>query len=62
MTFQYTPFRPEQDPNGKDPHQPGAKLDAGKDRVWLCIGGFARALTAVSEVTTKGALKYTPNG
>lgn len=62
MTFQYPPFRPETDPHGKDPHQPGAKLDAGKARVWLCIGGFSRALTAVSEVTTKGALKYTPNG
>lgn len=52
----------EHDPHGKDPHQPGAKLDAGKDRVWLCIGGFANALGEVAEVTTKGALKYTPNG
>ena len=56
------PISLEQDPHGKDPHQPGAKLDAGKARTWLCIGGFSRALTEVAEVTTKGAVKYTPNG
>jgi hypothetical protein len=52
----------EKDPNGKNPNEPGAKLDAGKNRVWLFTSGFARALEAVSEVTTKGAEKYTPNG
>ena len=52
----------ENDPNGKLPHEPGAKLDAGKLLPWLCISGFARSLTAVAEVTTKGARKYTPNG
>lgn len=52
----------EFDPNGKDPHEPGAKLDAGKTRVWLCIGGFANALSEVARVTTIGAKKYTPNG
>lgn len=52
----------EQDPTGRDPHQPGAKLDAGKSRVWLCIAGFSRALEAVAQVTTAGAIKYTPNG
>jgi len=30
--------------------------------VWLCISGFSRALNAVADVTTKGAVKYTPNG
>lgn len=52
----------ETDPHGTDQHAPGAKLDAGKTRAWLCIGGFSRALAAVADVTTKGAVKYTPNG
>lgn len=52
----------EFDPNGKAANEPGAKLDAGKNRVWLFISGFARALECVSDVTTKGALKYSPNG
>lgn len=52
----------EKDPHGKDAHEAGAKLDAGKLRPWLCISGFAFALEAVAEVTTKGAAKYTPNG
>lgn len=52
----------ERDPSGRDPHQPGAKLDAGKPRVWLMLAGFANALDAVADVTTKGAVKYTPNG
>jgi hypothetical protein len=52
----------EADPNGVDAHTPGAKLDAGKTRVWLCIAGFARAIDEVAKVTTVGAAKYTPNG
>lgn len=52
----------EFDPNGKSPNTPGAKLDAGKDRPWLCIAGFSRALSEVAKVTTIGAHKYTPNG
>lgn len=52
----------EKDPHGRGQHEPGAKLDAGKLRPWLCISGFPLALKAVAEVTTKGALKYTPNG
>ncbi len=52
----------EFDPNGKDAHSPGAKLDAGKVRPALVLGGFARALLKVSEVGTKGAAKYTDNG
>ena len=52
----------ETDPHGTDQHAPGAKLDAGKVRAWLCIAGFSRALAAVAAVTTKGAAKYTPNG
>ena len=52
----------EKDPNGRDPHQPGAKLDAGKQLAWLCISGFALALKEIAEVTTVGARKYTPDG
>lgn len=52
----------EIDPHGKDANESGAKLDAGKPRVGLVIGGFARALMEVSEVGTFGANKYTDNG
>lgn len=52
----------EHDPNGIDAHTPGAKLDGNKPLPWLCISGFANALQAVAEVTTAGAIKYTPNG
>jgi len=52
----------EQDPTGRAPNEPGAKLDAGKPRVALMLAGFPRALKAVAEVTTFGAKKYTPNG
>jgi hypothetical protein len=52
----------ETDPTGRDPHAPGAKLDASKPLPWLCITGFANALMAVAQVTTEGARKYTPNG
>ena len=52
----------ETDPNGIDQHTPGAKLDEGKPRVGLMLSGFARALLAVSKVTTFGANKYTANG
>lgn len=54
--------RGESDPHGKDPHSPGAKLDAGKPMVSLVLGGFARALEEVVKVGTYGARKYTPNG
>ena len=52
----------ERDPDGKDPHSLGAKLDAGKVRPALVLGGFARALLEVSKVGTYGAIKYTDNG
>jgi hypothetical protein len=52
----------ELDPLGKDAHEPGAKLDAGKNRTGLVLGGFARALLEVSKVGTYGAKKYTDNG
>lgn len=52
----------ESDPNGKSPHSPGAKLDAGKNRLGLVLLGFSRALEQVGEVGTGGAKKYTDNG
>ncbi len=54
--------RAERDPNGLEQHQPGAKLDAGKTRAALVIGGFALALIEVSKVGTYGAAKYTDSG
>lgn len=52
----------ELDPNGVDQHAPGAKLDAGKHMGGRLLGLFSRALTAVSEVGTFGAKKYTEGG
>lgn len=52
----------EKDPSGRDAHSPGAKLDEGKVRPALVLGGFARALWAVSAVGSFGAVKYTENG
>ena len=52
----------DKDPTGRNAKQPGAKLDAGKNRLALCIGGFARALEQVGIITTYGTIKYTPGG
>lgn len=52
----------EHDPLGRDPHAPGAKLDAGKNRLGLVFLAFARSLEAVGAVGTYGANKYTDNG
>jgi len=52
----------EADPNEVDAHAAGAKLDAGKPRVGLVVGGFARALEEVAKVGTFGANKYSDNG
>lgn len=53
---------PEHDPTGRNASDPGAKLDGGKLRPALVLSGFSRALSAVSEVGTYGAVKYTDNG
>lgn len=50
------------DPNGLTQHIPGAKLDAGKARLGLVLGGFSNALFAVGAIGTFGAQKYTDNG
>lgn len=55
-------IKAEIDPNGLNLNSPGAKGDAGKNRVWLFLAGFSRALEETSRVTTIGATKYTPNG
>lgn len=47
----------EADPNGKKPNEVGAKLDAGKNRLGLVLGGFARALQEIGRVGTYGANK-----
>lgn len=53
----------EVDPFGKDPKQPGAKLDAGKPAVFRgLIGYFPLACLAVSGVSTYGAQKYAWKG
>lgn len=52
----------EHDPHGRAPNTPGAKLDAGKNRLGLVMLGFSRALEQVGRVGTFGAAKYTDNG
>jgi len=50
------------DPNGISQHEAGAKLDGGKIKVGLMMGGFSNALMEVAKVATYGANKYSPNG
>lgn len=53
----------EADPNGKDPHEPGAKLDAGKVCLYRgAIDYFPRAIEQVAAVSTFGASKYAWKG
>ena len=53
----------EYDPNGKSPHEPGAKLDAGKPAVYRGLFDyFPLACCAVAEVSTFGARKYAWKG
>lgn len=54
---------PERDPDGLDPHTPGAKLDAGKTPLRKgTLEQFPRALMAVADVSAFGAAKYTWGG
>ena len=48
----------EVDPYGKDQHELGAKVDAGKVRVSLLFNDFPRALLEVAKISTFGANKY----
>jgi hypothetical protein len=53
----------ETDPTGRNPHQPGAKLDAGKPCLYRgAINYFPRAIAAVASVSTFGASKYAWKG
>jgi len=52
----------EIDPKGLAAHTPGAKLDAGKNRIGLVLFGFSRAVQAVAEIGTHGANKYSDDG
>lgn len=58
-----TPTTKETDPLGKNPHEPGAKLDSGKPSVYRgLLAYFPRACLAVAEVSTVGAKKYAWKG
>lgn len=52
----------EATPDGKQQHEAGAKLDAGKLRAQLVLGDFATVLKQVCEVGTFGANKYSAHG
>lgn len=53
----------EQDPLGRNPHEPGAKLDAGKVCTYRgLIDYFPRAIEQVAAVSTFGASKYAWKG
>jgi hypothetical protein len=53
----------EQDPNGKKPGEPGAKLDAGKAPIFQgLLDYFPRALESVSMVSLAGSKKYAWKG
>jgi len=57
-----TIYTSEIDTNGLNQHDPGAKLDSGKNRLGLVLLAFANALQEVGVVGTFGANKYTDNG
>lgn len=53
----------EKDPDGKNPHEPGAKLDAGKIPIRRgLLEYFPRACLGVAEVSMVGAQKYAWKG
>jgi len=51
----------EQDPNGLNQHEQGAKLDAGKVLAGV-LSDFSLALMEVAKVGTFGAIKYSRGG
>ena len=52
----------QHDPNGIPQHDPGAKLDAGKEPMRLILHAMPRALLEVGRVGAYGAKKYSENG
>lgn len=61
MTTNTHRTRTEEDPNGLDQHDAGAKLDSGKPDMSLLLE-MGKALQAVAMVGTHGANKYTRSG
>lgn len=60
--FAYVPGSAE-DPNGKDQHSPGAKLDKGKPPIFDgVLQYFPRALSAVAHLSAWGASRYAWEG
>lgn len=59
----YSPYLKsvEADPTGLAPSEPGAKLDAGKPLAGVLMD-FSQALSAVVDVGTYGAKKYSRGG
>jgi hypothetical protein len=59
----YKSLASEKDPNGRNPKEPGAKLDAGKSPVLQgLLDYFPRACKSVAEVSAFGAAKYAWKG
>lgn len=57
------PKKVETDPTGKNPHQPGAKLDGGKSPLWQgLMDYFPRACMSVANISAFGAKKYAWKG
>lgn len=54
-------FSIDKDPNGKDPHEPGSKLDQDKVDTSLLLD-FSKVLYEVANVGTVGAKKYSRGG
>lgn len=52
----------ETDPHGTGQHEAGAKMDEGKNRLAMVLGGFKGALKEVGRVGTFGANKYSDYG
>lgn len=52
----------ELDPTGRNPHLPGAKLDAGKAEYDMVLFSFPDALAHVDRIGKFGAKKYTKGG
>ena len=53
----------ELDPHGKDAHEGGSKLDAGKSLIEQGVFAyFPRALLAVADVSEHGSIKYVWGG
>lgn len=62
-TTVFPPVKIENDPTGRNPHEPGAKLDSGKPSLFRgFIDYFPRAITEVATVSTFGASKYAWKG